>query len=134
DGCHGAARIGDDELWDVEVDRALDDLRYGAVRDGVHSEVVRVGARAGDAEEQRAGPGRAGVVGEVADLHGGASQDVRGGERCDDALEVHRRAGLPSAPAVTRGARGGEQACLRSFRHPFVAAMRRLWRPGRLWW
>src|SRR5439155_21874730 len=75
EGRHGAANIGDDELWDVEVDRALDDQRYGAVRDGVRSEVVPVGARARDAEEQRAGPGRAGVVGEVADLHGGASQD-----------------------------------------------------------
>ena len=65
---------------------ALDDQRHGAVRDGVRGEVMPVRARPRDAEEQRAGPGRAGVVREIADLHGGASQDVRGGERCDDAL------------------------------------------------
>jgi hypothetical protein len=83
---HRAARVGDDDLRDVEVERPLDDQRDRAVSNRVRSEVVPVGARARNAEEERARAGRSGVVGQVADLHGGASQDVRGGERCDDAL------------------------------------------------
>ena len=86
DDRHRAAGVRDDELGDIMLERALDDERDSAVRDRFGSEVVPVGPASRDTEEEHARADGAGVVGEIADLHGSASQDVRGGERCDDAL------------------------------------------------
>src|SRR5437764_13927481 len=44
-----------------------------------------------DTEEERSRPRGARVVGEVGDLDRSALHDVRGSERCDDALQVHLR-------------------------------------------
>src|SRR5439155_196094 len=82
---HGAPRVRDDELRHVELEGPLDDESHRPVGDGLGREVVTVDAGSRDAEEESPRPGCAGVVGEVADLHGSASQYVRGGERCDDA-------------------------------------------------
>ena len=49
---HRGARVGDDELRHVELERPLDDERDGAVRDGLGGELVPVRARARDAEEE----------------------------------------------------------------------------------
>ncbi len=68
DRCHRRPRVGDDELRNGDVERALDDERHGAGLDDGGREVVAVGGAPGHAEEQRPGPDRAAVERNVGDL------------------------------------------------------------------
>ena len=94
-----APRARDDELRHVELERPLDDQRHGAVRDRVGGELVPVRSRPGNAEEEAARPGRAGVVGEVGDLDGSPPEHVRRRERRDQLVDLHRGASLATGPA-----------------------------------
>src|SRR5262245_9644294 len=61
---------------------------------------MAVGTLAGDAEEEAAGLGGAGVVGEVADLNRRVPDHLAGRERGDQRVDLHRRPSLSMAPAV----------------------------------
>ncbi len=87
---HGRPRVGDHELRHRYADVALDDERRGATLDRLAREVVPVGLRAGDGEEERPGRHRTGVVGEVLHCHGLLAEHGLRGERGDQALELHR--------------------------------------------
>ena len=70
------------------------DLPFLADRAALHGipcERMSVVPLAGDTEEKRAGLDGARLVGEVGDLDRSALDDVRWGERFDDALQVHLR-------------------------------------------
>jgi hypothetical protein len=62
---HRSPDVAHDQLGDGELERTGDDERRGAGSDRVGREVVAVARRARDAEEEAAGAGGAGVVGEV---------------------------------------------------------------------
>ena len=93
---HRGARVGDDELRHVDVEPPLDDEGDRAALDRLACEIVPVGVRAADAEEQRAGADRARVVREIGHLDRSAPDDVDRPERGGEALEIrHRPASLP---------------------------------------
>ena len=96
---HGRAAVVDHELWHLRVYGPLDDERRGAGRDRLRRELVPVDVRAADAEEERTGRERARVVGQIRYVERSTTDDVPRRERCDDALEVHRRASLPARSA-----------------------------------
>ena len=66
---HRDARVRDDELRHVQVERALDDERHGAGGDRSGGEIVAVGPLARDADEERSRRDRPRVVGKVRDAH-----------------------------------------------------------------
>ena len=70
---------------------------------------MAVRALPGHAEEERARHDRTGVVGELADLHGGASDHLDRTEGGDEAIQIHHRpASLPAVPeAAQRRRRSG---------------------------
>src|SRR5262249_16016787 len=83
--------VEDDQLRDIELEHPLDDQGDRPALHRLASEGMAVVALSGNAEEERSGPDGARVVGEVEDLDRSALHDVRGGERGDDALQVHLR-------------------------------------------
>ena len=71
---HRLAGVRDEELRHLELERALDDERDRAARDGVRREVVAVRAEAGHADEERPRRHAARVVREIGDVDGGGVQ------------------------------------------------------------
>ena len=105
---HRGARVLDEELRHVELERPLDDEGGGAGRHRARREVVPVGTRSGNAEEHRAGRDAIGVVGEVGDLDGSAGAALARGEHARQVVEVHgsailrRCGGRPAADGARR--------------------------------
>ncbi len=85
---HRLAGVLDDELWNGQVELALDDEDGGAVGDGVGREVVPVGLEAGDADEERPGGHPPRVVGQVGDVDRGGVGGAAGADRRGQELEV----------------------------------------------
>ena len=67
-GRHRGPRVGHAELWQVDADALFDHERRSARRRSDRGERMAVVVRAAQAEEERAGPHRPRVVGEVADV------------------------------------------------------------------
>ncbi len=103
---HRGARIGDDELWQLDGNRVLDDERSGPELGGRGRQVVPVRGPAAHAEEERSRRDGPRVVREVANLDRGrparrAVHDLARPERHDEALQVHRAPSLPPRPVLT---------------------------------
>src|SRR5204862_8226400 len=86
---HRRARVADDDLRHGQVERALDDERDRSALHRLRREVVAVGTRAREREEERVGRYRTGVVGEIAHLDRKAPEHLHRLERCDEALQLH---------------------------------------------
>ena len=94
-----AGRARDDELRHGDLELPLADERDGADPHGVGREVVPFDARAGDAEEERAGRRSPYVLGELRHVDRGERDNLGRRERLGEALEVHHGPSLPTAPA-----------------------------------
>ena len=86
---HRCARVVDDELRHVDLERALDDEGDRPGRHHVRCEVVPVHPRAGDAEEEGSGRHAARVVCEVGDLGVPACHHLPGRKHPDHRVEIH---------------------------------------------
>ena len=86
---HRHARIVDEKLRDVDLERLLDDERGCAGGDRRLREVMPVRARARNAEECRPRRDAVGAVGEVGDLDGSAGADLARREHARQVVEVH---------------------------------------------
>ena len=102
---HRPPGVRHDQLGDVELEHPVDHERDGAALHRFASEGVAIVPLSRDTEEKRSGPDGARVVGEVGDLDRSALHDVRGGERCDDALQVHLRGESTNGPSRHCGRR-----------------------------
>ena len=139
---HRRPRVGDHDLRRADRQLALDHQRRRPRLDHVDGEVVAVDARAGDAEEERAGPRLAAVEGEVGDLGGAVADDPVDPGHCRDKLvqphcaPILGRARAPSArrpaaarrPTIPAGPRGRAARRRRFRRRPVPPPSRRRFR------
>src|SRR5207247_10236624 len=72
-----------------QIEGVLGDERDRSAIHGLRGEVVTVGPRAMEREEERAGCYRTRVVGEIAHLDRKAPEHPHRLERCDEALQLH---------------------------------------------
>jgi len=112
---HRPSHVRHDKLGDVKLEHALDRERCRAAFHRFAGEGVAVVPFAGDAEEERSRPDGARVVGEVGDLDRSALHDVRWGERCDDALQVHLRGESTNGPSRRCGRRYAKRSAFAAF-------------------
>ena len=73
----------------MRPESAVDDEPNRPALHGIGREIVAVGGRPADAEEERAARNLPCVVRQVADLDGSASNDVGRSERSDEPLQLH---------------------------------------------
>src|SRR6266542_5951449 len=137
---HGLPGIANHDLGYGDVQRTLEDQRDRPACDGVRGEVVPIGPKPGDAEEERAGPDVTGVVGQVANVRRSAAPHVRRSERRNEPLQLHvgrvyqgplagsrpgnRHRSAPNAALLSNG------HWLRDRRNVTLAAGRKMVAPG----
>ena len=95
-GGHRGTRVLDDDLRHRDGQLPLDRERHCAALDRGGGEVVPVGARPWDAEEERTRPDAPRRVRQVRDLHRVVADDLLGRERRTELAQLHRPARLAS--------------------------------------